>query len=74
MPPSARQLTGDEEELVALAGRTIDSGTDTGPDEGGVHTNRRGLGDGLSGARPQTRERTISAVMSRCPRCCASSS
>ncbi|MDN5769163.1 MAG: cytidine deaminase [Humibacillus sp.] len=38
LPPSARPLTPDEEVLVDLAARTIDSTTDAGPGEHGVHT------------------------------------
>jgi cytidine deaminase len=38
LPSSARDLTGDEWELVELARATIDSNTDAGPDEDGVHT------------------------------------
>lgn len=38
LPPSARELTDDELELVELARRTIDATTDAGPDEDGVHT------------------------------------
>lgn len=38
LPPSARELTDDERELVDLARRTIDAATDAGPDEDGVHT------------------------------------
>jgi len=38
VPPSARELTAAEQELVDLARRTIDAGTDAGPDEDGVHT------------------------------------
>lgn len=38
LPPSARDLTDDELELVELARSTIDATTDAGPDEDGVHT------------------------------------
>ncbi|WP_186778397.1 ASCH domain-containing protein [Streptomyces salinarius] len=38
VPPSARALDDDERELVELARRTIDTHTDAGPDEDGVHT------------------------------------
>lgn len=38
LPPSARELTVDEEALIELAGRTIDAATDAGPDQDGVHT------------------------------------
>ena len=38
LPPSARAMTPEEEELVELARRTIDATTDAGPDEDGVHT------------------------------------
>jgi len=38
LPPSARPLTSDEEELVELARKTIDATTDAGPGEDGVHT------------------------------------
>lgn len=38
LPASARPLSPDEEQLVALATRTINSATDAGPDEHGVHT------------------------------------
>lgn len=38
LPPSARELSFDEEELVALAGRTIDATTDARPNEDGIHT------------------------------------
>ena len=38
VPPSARLLTAAERELVELARRTIDAGTDVGPDEDGIHT------------------------------------
>lgn len=38
LPPSARTLTVDEEELVEFARATIDATTDAGPDEDGVHT------------------------------------
>ncbi|MGH3094480.1 MAG: hypothetical protein ACRDMV_00595 [Streptosporangiales bacterium] len=38
LPGSARDLTDDEWQLVELARSTIDSTTDAGPDEDGVHT------------------------------------
>ncbi len=38
LPPSARDLTDDERELVELARNTIDANTDAQPDEDGVHT------------------------------------
>lgn len=38
LPPSARDLTDDERELVELARSTIDANTDAGPDQDGVHT------------------------------------
>lgn len=38
LPPSARDLTDDERELVELARSTIDATTDAGPDQDGVHT------------------------------------
>lgn len=38
LPPSARELTDGERDLVELARRTIDATTDAGPDEDGVHT------------------------------------
>ena len=38
LPPSARNLTPDEDDLVEAARRTIDATTDAGPDEDGVHT------------------------------------
>ncbi|MEO6511538.1 MAG: cytidine deaminase [Nocardioides sp.] len=38
LPPSARELTDDEHELVDLARRTIDATTDAGPGEDGIHT------------------------------------
>ncbi|MBR7742924.1 cytidine deaminase [Phycicoccus sp. BSK3Z-2] len=38
LPPSARELTADEVDLVEAARRTIDAATDAGPDEDGVHT------------------------------------
>jgi len=38
LPPSARDLTDDERELVELARNAIDANTDAEPDEGGVHT------------------------------------
>lgn len=38
LPVSARPLLPDEEQLVVLATRTINSTTDAGPDEHGVHT------------------------------------
>ncbi|EON24097.1 CMP/dCMP deaminase [Nocardioides sp. CF8] len=38
LPPSARDLTDDERELVELARETIDANTDAGPEEDGVHT------------------------------------
>ncbi len=38
LPPSARLLTADEEDLVDLARRTIDATTDAGPGGNGIHT------------------------------------
>lgn len=38
MPTSAHQLTSEELQLVELARSTIDTNTDAGPDEDGVHT------------------------------------
>jgi len=38
LPPSARDLTDDERELVELARNTIDANTYAQPDEDGVHT------------------------------------
>ncbi len=38
LPPSARALTPDEEELIELARKTIDATTDAGPGEDGFHT------------------------------------
>ncbi|MGH9066627.1 MAG: cytidine deaminase family protein [Acidimicrobiales bacterium] len=38
LPRSARELTDEDEELVALAKATIDANTDAGPDEDGIHT------------------------------------
>src|SRR5216117_3595489 len=38
LPPSARPLNEDELELVELARRTIDTNTDAGRGEDGVHT------------------------------------
>lgn len=38
LPPSARPLTPDEDELVEVACRTIDATTDAAPNENGVHT------------------------------------
>jgi cytidine deaminase len=37
-PPSLRDLTDDDVELVAAARSTVDAATDAGPDEDGVHT------------------------------------
>lgn len=38
LPPSARDLTAQELELVELARAAIDANTDVGPNEDGVHT------------------------------------
>lgn len=38
LPPSTRELTDEERDLVRLARETIDAHTDAGPDEDGVHT------------------------------------
>ena len=38
LPPSSRELTADELELIDLARQVIDANTDAGPDENGVHT------------------------------------
>ncbi|MDN5894887.1 MAG: cytidine deaminase [Nocardioides sp.] len=38
LPPSARELTESELELVEEARHAIDDNTDAGPDEDGVHT------------------------------------
>jgi hypothetical protein len=38
LPPSARDLTDDEWELIELARATIDANTDADPEEDGVHT------------------------------------
>lgn len=38
LPPSARDLTDDERELVELARSTIEANGDAGPDEDGMHT------------------------------------
>lgn len=38
LPASARPLTSDEIELVDVARRTIESATDAGPGEDGIHT------------------------------------
>ena len=38
LPPSARDLTADERELVEVAREAIDANTDAGADEDGVHT------------------------------------
>ena len=38
LPPSARELTDDEWQLVRLAGDTIGATTDAGPNQDGVHT------------------------------------
>jgi cytidine deaminase len=38
LPPSARELTADEHDLVDLARQVIDANTDAGPGQDGVHT------------------------------------
>ncbi|MGH8776962.1 MAG: cytidine deaminase family protein [Jiangellaceae bacterium] len=38
LPKSAREATAAEWELIELARATIDTNTDTGPDQDGVHT------------------------------------
>ena len=38
LPPSARELTTDDWQLVELARSAIDANTDAAPGEGGVHT------------------------------------
>jgi cytidine deaminase len=38
MPPSAREITADEFELIDVARRVIDANTDAEPEKDGVHT------------------------------------
>lgn len=38
LPPSARELTAEEHDLVDLAQQVIDANTDAEPDQDGVHT------------------------------------